>query len=195
MIQALLARQQLEEEEESRNTDGVPVPADISTSSAVMQAMLARQRAERENQDLYEVPEENSSYPGTPTQPMRTSSERQERDEYDSTGSFHENRSSGFAQAMQARQRAEDSEGGMDDLPTPVSSVLMQVMEARKRAEEEEDSMPWVSAPSYNPASSGSSALIQAMLARQQAQNEYDDGYWPKSSEFIFLRREEQAWQ
>ncbi|XP_034095189.1 transmembrane channel-like protein 5 isoform X2 [Gymnodraco acuticeps] len=152
MIQALLARQQLEKEEEERlSTGGVPVPSDISSSSsALIQAMQARQRAEG-----------------------------QERNEHYSAGYYESptNTSSAVTQAMQARQRAQ-VEGTYDasDPTSSVSSVMMQVMQARQRAEEE-DRPQWVPAPPQNPAPAGSSALIQAMLARQQAQNEYDDGY------------------
>ncbi|XP_029293700.1 transmembrane channel-like protein 5 [Cottoperca gobio] len=147
MFQALLARQQLEEEEERRGVGGVP---DISTSSALAQAVQARQRAEG-----------------------------QERDEYYRTG-FSENpvnTSSALTQAMQARRRVEeDGADDAQDLPSSVSSVMMQVMQARQRAEEVDRSHR-VPAHPQNLAPAGSSALIQAMLARQQAQNEYDDGY------------------
>lgn len=162
MIQTLLARQQLEDEEEKRISGGVPVPSDISTSSALIQALLARQRAE--DQD-----DRNSSSGQT-----RQRSQGYERDEY-STG-FTENPikpSRATTLAMQARHRAEDEAGGAHDPPSSVSSIMMQVMQARQRAEEED----WLPAPPQNPAPAGSSALIQAMLARQQIQNEYDDGY------------------
>ncbi|KAA8595221.1 hypothetical protein FQN60_012356 [Etheostoma spectabile] len=171
MVQALLVHQLLEEEER-RDTGGVPVPADISTSSALIQAMLARQRAYDQDGD------EHLSSSSALSQAMqaRQRAEGQEMDEYYTTG-FSENpinTSSAVAQAMQARQRAE--EDGADDLPSSVSSVMMQVMQARQIAEEE-DRPEWVPAPTQNPSPAGSSALIQAMLARQQAQNEYDDGY------------------
>ncbi|XP_034755309.1 transmembrane channel-like protein 5 isoform X1 [Etheostoma cragini] len=172
MVQAFLAHQQLEEEEERRDTGGVPVPADITTSSALIQAMLARQRAYDQDGD------EHLSSSSALSQAMqaRQRAEGQEMDEYYST-EFSENpvnTSSAVAQAMQARQRAE--EDGADDLQSSVSSVMMQVMQARQMAEEE-DRPEWVPAPTQNPSPAGSSALIQAMLARQQAQNEYDDGY------------------
>nr|XP_046260838.1 transmembrane channel-like protein 5 [Scatophagus argus]XP_046260846.1 transmembrane channel-like protein 5 [Scatophagus argus]XP_046260854.1 transmembrane channel-like protein 5 [Scatophagus argus] len=140
MVQALLARQRLEEEEEKErdSTDGVPVPSDMSTSNALVQAMLARQRAVEEDEGFYQVPDK------------------------------HLSTSSALTQAMQARQRAEEyGADDTDDLPSSVSSVMMQVMQARQTADN----------PPQNPAPAGSSALIQAMLARQQAQNEYDDGY------------------
>lgn len=152
MVQALLARQQLEKEEEERlSTGGVPVPSDISSfSSALIQAMQARQRAEG-----------------------------QERNEHYSAGYYESptNTSSAVTQAMQARQRAQvEGTDNASDPTSSVSSVMMQVMQARQRAEKE-DRPQWVPAPPQNPAPAGSSALIQAMLARQQAQNEYDDGY------------------
>ncbi|XP_047433420.1 transmembrane channel-like protein 5 isoform X2 [Mugil cephalus] len=176
-FQTSLARQPLEEEEDGRSIGEVPAASD--TSSAVMMDL---QRADSENQDSYQEPDEDFSPPSAFALAMaaRKSAESQERDEYDHAGGVNENRSAAFAQAMQARQRAEDREEDTDDPPNPVSSVMMQVMQARQRAEEEEeeeDRMPWVNAPPYNPSLSGSSALIQAMWARQQAQNEYDDGY------------------
>lgn len=183
MVQALLARQQLEEHEERHNTGGVPVPADISTSSALMQAMLARQRAEDPDEDLYQMRENRTSSFTSRAPSMQV----RERDEYYSTTGFSENPvngSSALTQAMQARQRAVDRADDADDLPSSVSGVMMQVMQAREKAEEE-DRIHWVPASPQDPASSGSSALIQAMLARQQAQNEYDDGYWTKGSDLI----------
>ncbi|XP_045902206.1 transmembrane channel-like protein 5 isoform X2 [Micropterus dolomieu] len=152
MVQALLARQQLEDEEKVERRSGVPVPSDISTSSALAQAMLARQGADDQDEGLYWMLDK------------------------------HPSSSSALAQAMQARQRAQVQEGeeyystevfSESPVNTSVSNVMMQVMQ---RAEEE-DRMQWAPAPPQNPAPAGSSALIQAMLARQQAQNEYDDGY------------------
>ncbi|XP_040892551.1 transmembrane channel-like protein 5 [Toxotes jaculatrix] len=184
MVQALLARQRLEEEEQSWSAGGVPVPSDISASSALVQAMLARQRADSQDEDLYEMPDKHPSSSSAFAQAMqaRQRAEGQERDEYYGTAGSSENpvnRSSAVMQVMQARQRAEeDRADGTDDLPSSVSSVMMQVMQARQlEEEEEEDRLQWVPAPPQNPAPPGSSALIQAMLARQQAQNEYDDGY------------------
>ncbi|KAM6942315.1 transmembrane channel-like protein 5 [Lycodopsis pacificus] len=175
MVQALLARQQLEQEEERCSSGGVPVPADISTPSALMQAMLARQRADDQDEDKHS----SSSSAFTQAVQARQRAEGRERDEYYSTG-FSEspiNTPSAFTQAVQARQRAEeDGADDAHDLPSSVSSVMMQVVQARERAEKE-DRPPWVPAPPQNSAPAGSSALIQAMLARQQAQNEYDDGY------------------
>ncbi|XP_035516410.1 transmembrane channel-like protein 5 [Morone saxatilis] len=109
MVQALLARQRLEEEEERGRAGGVPVPSDISTSSALVQAMLARQRADNQDEDFDRMPVKRPSS------------------------------SSALTQAMQARQRAEgDGADDIDDLPSSVSSVMMQVMQARQRAEEED---------------------------------------------------------
>ncbi|KAM8773455.1 transmembrane channel-like protein 5 [Acanthopagrus schlegelii] len=171
MVQALLARQrleELEEEEERHSGGGVPVPSDTSTSSALLQAMLARQRAEDQDEDLHQMHTTHSSSSSALAQAMqaRQMSQIQEADEYFSTGGLSDGTPSALAQAMQARQRAGEY-GDTDGLPSPVSGVMMQVMQARQRAEE---------AP-QNQAPAGSSALIQAMLARQQAQNEYDDGY------------------
>ncbi|XP_024914113.1 transmembrane channel-like protein 5 isoform X2 [Cynoglossus semilaevis] len=154
MFQALLARQQLEEEEERRSTDGVPVPSDISSSSALTLAMMARQRAEGQEEHFTRVSDQ------------------------------HFSQSSGFAHVTQVTQRSggqltDGYYGAPEDLDHPtssVSSIMMQVMQARQRAEEE-DRRQWAPAHPQNQAPSGSSALIQAMLARQQAQNEFDDGY------------------
>lgn len=145
--------------------------------------MLARQRAEDPDEDLYQMRDNRTSSFTSRTPSMQA----RERDEYYSTTVFSEipvNRSSALTQAMQARQRAEDRAGDADDLPSSVSGVMMQVMQAREKAEEE-DRIQWVPASPQNPAPSGSSALIQAMLARQQAQNEYDDGYWTNDSDLI----------
>ncbi|XP_030001605.1 transmembrane channel-like protein 5 [Sphaeramia orbicularis] len=173
MVQVLLARQQLEEEEDRRHTGGVPVPSDISTSSALIQAMTARQTAEQQ-EDLYDKHLSSSS---ALVQTRQRTEVQDVQDDF-TRGDFSDystNSSSAVAQAMQARQRAEDDAG--HETPASVTSVMMQVMQARQRAEEEEERVQWVPAPSQNPAPAGSSALIQAMLARQQAQSEYDDGY------------------
>ncbi|XP_029364795.1 transmembrane channel-like protein 5 [Echeneis naucrates] len=148
MIQALLARQQVEEEEARWSAGGVPVPSDISTSSALIQAMSALQRLEDQDDDLYSIPDK------------------------------HPSPSIALIQAMQARQRADgqDDYYRTDEPPSSMSSAVMQAMQARQRAEEGEG-IQWVPAAPQNPDPSAPSALIQAMLARQQAQNEYDDGY------------------
>ncbi|XP_029910927.1 transmembrane channel-like protein 5 [Myripristis murdjan] len=134
----------------------MPVPTEhLSSSSALEQAMQARQRAEV-----------------------------QERDQYSQAADFTDNplsssSSSAVLQVMQARQSAEGyyrQADNTDNLASSMSSVMMKVMQARQRAEEEE-SVYRVPAAPQNPAPPVSSALIQAMLARQQAQNEYDDGY------------------
>ncbi|XP_039860530.1 transmembrane channel-like protein 5 isoform X1 [Simochromis diagramma] len=173
MVQALLARQQLEEEEKRYSIGGVPVPSEMSNSSPLMQAMLARQLADQENEDQYPMHDENPSSSSTLAQAMaaRNRVEDEDNNQYDIF-----NRSSTVTQAMQARRRAEDTEDDMGDLPHPVSNVMMQVMQARQQAQED-DRIQWMTAPPQNPGPSGSSALIQAMLARQAAQNEYDDGY------------------
>ncbi|KAG7214543.1 hypothetical protein INR49_023058, partial [Caranx melampygus] len=178
LVQALLARQQFEEEGERRSSGGVPVPSDISTSSAMMQVLLARQRAEEQDQDLYQMPYSNSSSSSTVPQALQARQRAEGHDEYYSmTGSYESpvNTSSAVILAMQARQRLEEGgEDDTDDPPSSMSNAMMQVLQARQRAEAE-DRIQWVPAPPQNPAPSGSSALIQAMLARQQAQNEYDD--------------------
>ncbi|XP_062420621.1 transmembrane channel-like protein 5 [Pungitius pungitius] len=164
MVQALLARQQLEQEEKTGSAGGVPVPSDISSSSALTQAMLARQRAEDQDADTQRPF----------SRAFAVAAQARQRDEYFSVG-FPDtpigtsSTSSKVTRDTQAGQRAEEP-------PSSASSVMMQVMQARQRAEEEERPQ-WVPAPPQNSAPAGSSALIQAMLARQQAQNEYDDGY------------------
>ncbi|XP_021176016.2 transmembrane channel-like protein 5 [Fundulus heteroclitus] len=149
VVQVLLARQQLEEEER-RSASGVSVPADISTSDAVMQALLARQKAERQDGNVFSVPDEPSPSLDAVALSMAARQRAEERDGYWSTTDFNQS--------------------------NPVSSVMIQVLQARQRAEEEERD-EWTHAPGQNPAPPGSSALIQAMLARQEVQNEYDDGY------------------
>lgn len=163
MAQAFLAKQMFEEEEERSSSGGVPVPADIPTSSALLQAMLARQRAEDGQFEVHQMPDTHLSSSSAVAQAMQarqTSLTRESDHDYSGTGFFGDT-SSAAAQAMQARQAAEDS------LSYSGSDVMTQVMQARQRAEESlQDSAP-----------AGPSALIQAMLARQQVQNEYDDGY------------------
>ncbi|TNM85958.1 hypothetical protein fugu_008229 [Takifugu bimaculatus] len=162
MAQALLAKQMFEEEERS-SSGGVPVPADIPTSSALLQAMLARQRAEDGEFEVHRMPDMHLSSSSAVAQAMQARQASLTRDsdqDYSGTGFFGDT-SSAVVQAMRARQTAEDS------LSYSGSDVMTQVMQARQRAEESlQDSAP-----------AGPSALIQAMLARQQAQNEYDDGY------------------
>ncbi|XP_056891021.1 transmembrane channel-like protein 5 [Takifugu flavidus] len=162
MAQALLAKQMFEEEERS-SSGGVPVPADIPTSSALLQAMLARQRAEDGEFEVHRMPDMHLSSSSAVAQAMQArqaSLTRESDQDYSGTGFFGDT-SSAVVQAMRARQTAEDS------LSYSGSDVMTQVMQARQRAEESlQDSAP-----------AGPSALIQAMLARQQAQNEYDDGY------------------
>ncbi|XP_034395305.1 transmembrane channel-like protein 5 [Cyclopterus lumpus] len=173
MVQALLARQQFEQEEERRSTGGVPVPS--NASSTLIQAMLARQRADDQDEDKHSP----FSSAFAQAAQARQRAEGRETDEYYSTG-FSESRittASIVTQSMQARQRPEqDGADDAHDLPSSVSSVMMQVMQARLRAEEEDRPQRLPASP-QNSAPAGSSALIQAMLARQQAQNEYDDGY------------------
>lgn len=175
VVQALLARQQLEEEERA-SANVVSGPSDISSSDAVMQAMLARQRAERQEENIYHIPVEHPPSPDAVALTMAARERAEENDEYWSTTDFNRSNSVNIS-SMQARQRAEsDREEDSYNSLTPVSSVMIQVMQARQRAEEDERNQS-TNATGQNPAPSGSSALIQAMLARQQAQNEYDDGY------------------
>lgn len=152
---ALLAQQTFEEEEEEEersSTDG----ADNRAPSALIQAMLARQRAEDEES----VPDTHPSPSSAIAQAMlaRQATLSRGRDDKYSAAGFPGDTSSAVAQAMRARQTAED------DLS---SDVMAQVMQARRLAEES----------LQNSAPAEPSALIQAMLARQQAQDEYDDGY------------------
>ncbi|XP_053189205.1 transmembrane channel-like protein 5 [Scomber japonicus] len=186
MVQALLARQRLEDDEERHSAGGLPVPSDVSTSSVLMQAMLARQRAEKQDEDLYQMPNKHQTSSSALAMAMQARGRTEDhgraedhgRDEYYGAEDISENpfnRSSSVMQAMQARQRADENAAYDVDDFSPVSSVMMQVMQARQRAEEQ-DRIQVPAAP-QNPAPSASSSLIQAMLARQQAQNEYDDGY------------------
>lgn len=83
---------------------------DVTSSSALAQAMQARQEAEV-----------------------------RERDYYSSAG-FPENSNtpSAFAQSMQARWRAEEYEADdPDDPSSSASAIMMQVMQARQRAEQQ----------------------------------------------------------
>lgn len=166
MAQALLAQQTFEEEEERSSTEGVPVPADIRTSSALLQAMLARQRAEEREVDVRQVPDTHPSSSSTIAQAMqaRQAALTPERDGGDggySVAGLPGDASSAVAQAMLARRTAEDG------LSSSSSDVMAQVMHAR-----------WGAGESLqNSAPAEPSALIQAMLARQKAQDEYDDGY------------------
>lgn len=163
MAQALLA-QTFEEKEERSSTGGVPVPADILTSNALLQAMLARQRAEDGEADVRQVLDthpSSSSNAITLAMQARQAALTREQDGEHSVVGFPSHTSSAVAQAMQARRTAEDG------LASSGSDVMAQVMQARWGAGES----PQNSAPT------GPSALIQAMLARQQAQDEYDDGY------------------
>lgn len=158
MAQALLAQQDFEEEEERSSTGGVPVPADIPTSSALVQAMLARQRAEDGETDTH-PPSSNAI--AQAMQARQAALTRGGDGEHSAAG-FPGDMSSAVTQAMRARRTAEDG------LSFSGSDVMTQVMQAR-----------WGAGESLqNSAPPGPSALIQAMLARQQAQDEYDDGYW-----------------
>ncbi|XP_020561290.1 transmembrane channel-like protein 5 isoform X2 [Oryzias latipes] len=158
--QALLARQQAEQEE-ARHSDGVSVPADISTSSALMQAMLARQRAERESEDFHRRLED----PPTSLSALSLAMEARQRAEGEMVHDNYreESVSTAVSQAMQARLRAEEE-------PT-VSNAMMQVMQARQQAEQEAG-MQWTDVQLQNPAEPGSGAFIQATQARLRAEEE-----------------------
>lgn len=167
MRQALLARQQAEQEE-ATYSDGVSVPADISTSSALMQAMLARQRAERETEDLYQRVEDPPSSFSALSLAMeaRQRAEGEMLQDNSREGDFYENpttASSAVSQAIQARLRAEEE--------ASASSAMMQVMKARQQAEQEAG-MQWTDVQLQNPAVSSSSAVAQAMQARLRAEEE-----------------------
>ncbi|KAG8015126.1 Transmembrane channel-like protein 5 [Nibea albiflora] len=128
MVQALLARQRIEDEEERHRAGGVPVPSDISNSSALAQAMLARQRAEDQDEDSYQMSDRHSSSSFGLTYAMQA---RQvaERDENYGIVSV-------MMQVMQARQRAEE----LPQNPAPAgSSALIQAMLARQQAQNEYD--------------------------------------------------------
>lgn len=169
MVQSLLAYQRLEEEQEDRHSaGGVPVPSDVSTSSALVQAMLARQRAEDADRSDKPLPPSSAL---VQAMQARQAAQGQEKDDYLNTAGFSENplsTPSAVTYALQARRTAEEDGEDYTHGPSSFESAgMMQIMQARQRAEE----LP------QNPAPAGSSALIQAMLARGQAQNEYDDGY------------------
>lgn len=163
MAQAFLAKQIFEEEVEQSSAGGVPVPADIPTSSALLQAMLARQRAEGREAEVPPMPGthlSSSSIIAQAMQARRATLSQELHHDYSGAG-FPGDTSSADTQGMQVRWTAEDG------LSYSGSDVMLQVMQARQRAEENlQDSAP-----------AEPSTLIQAMLARQQAQNEYDDGY------------------
>ncbi|XP_076585292.1 transmembrane channel-like protein 5 [Chaetodon auriga] len=137
-IQALFARQQLEEEEERYGAGGVPVPSDITTSSALVQAMMARQQAESQDEDLYHTDDPSSSSALALAMQARQMAQVQDRDEYHSAAGFSENplnAPSAVTLVMQARQRAEEPPQN----PAPGSSALIQAMLARQQAQNEYD--------------------------------------------------------
>ncbi|XP_070841402.1 transmembrane channel-like protein 5 [Chaetodon trifascialis] len=139
MIQGLIARQRLEEEEERYGTGGVPVPSDITTSSALVQAMMARQQAENQEKDLYHTDDPPSSSALALAMQARQVALVQDRDENHSAAGFPENplnAPSAVTLVMQARQRAEEP----PQKPAPAgSSALIQAMLARQQAQNEYD--------------------------------------------------------
>ncbi|XP_045563260.1 transmembrane channel-like protein 5 [Salmo salar] len=201
MLQALLARQRLEQEHgDSSSSFGVPMPSGHSvstTSSAMMQAMLAKQYAEDQDVASYRgVPFPADPAPASSSaliQAMqaRQRAESQNEDEFYRAPVQSQNPvnalPSAMIQVMQARQRAESEQEEDEFYREPVhsehpvssmSSAMMQVMQARQRAEEEESEFYRAPASSQHPDASGTgSALIQAMLARQQVEEEYGDRY------------------
>ncbi|XP_059197470.1 transmembrane channel-like protein 5 [Centropristis striata] len=135
VVQALLARQQLEKDEERSGAGGVPVPSDISTPSALIQAMQARQRAEAQERDEYYssgFSERSISTSSAVTQVMQA--RHGADDAHDSPSSV----SSVMMQVMQARQRAEEEDRHQNQAPAG-SSALIQAMLARQQAQNEYD--------------------------------------------------------
>ncbi|KAM9489607.1 transmembrane channel-like protein 5 isoform 1-T2 [Salvelinus alpinus] len=201
MQQALIARQRLEQENgDSSSSFGVPMPSGHSvstTSSAMMQAMLARQYAEDQDVASYRgvpFPADQTSAPSSAliqAMQARQKAESQNEDEFYRAPVQSQNPvnalPSAMIQVMQARQRAESEQEEDEFYRAPVhsehpvsstSSAMMQVMQARQRAEEEESECYRAPASSQHPDASGTgSALIQAMLARQQVEEEYGDRY------------------
>uniref|UniRef100_A0A8C7I2J4 Transmembrane channel-like protein n=1 Tax=Oncorhynchus kisutch TaxID=8019 RepID=A0A8C7I2J4_ONCKI len=201
MLQALIARQRLEQENgDSSSSFGVPMPSGHSvstTSSAMMQAMLARQYAEDQDVASYRgvpFPADQTPAPSSAliqAMQARQRAESQNEDEFYRAPVQSQNPvnalPSAMIQVMQARQREESEQEEDEFYRAPVhsehpvsstSSAMMQVMQARQRAEEEESEFYRAPASSQHPDASGTgSALIQAMLARQQVDEEYDDRY------------------
>ncbi|XP_024259413.2 transmembrane channel-like protein 5 isoform X1 [Oncorhynchus tshawytscha] len=201
MLQALIARQRLEQENgDSSSSFGVPMPSGHSvstTSSAMMQAMLARQYAEDQDVASYRgvpFPADQTPAPSSAliqAMQARQRAESQNEDEFYRAPVQSQNPvnalPSAMIQVMQARQRAETEQEEDQFYRVPVhsehpvsstSSAMMQVMQARQRAEEEESEFYRAPASSQHPDAPGTgSALIQAMLARQQVEEEYGDRY------------------
>ncbi|XP_064857544.1 transmembrane channel-like protein 5 isoform X2 [Oncorhynchus nerka] len=196
MLQALIARQRLEQENgDSSSSFGVPMPSGHSvstTSSAMMQAMLARQYAEDQDVASYRgvpFPADQTPAPSSAliqAMQARQRAESQNEDEFYREPVQSQNPvnalPSAMIQVMQARQRAESEQEEDEFYRAPVHSehpvsstpsAMMQVMQARQRAEEEESEFYRAPASSQHPDASGTgSALIQAMLARQQVEED-----------------------
>ncbi|XP_045547112.1 transmembrane channel-like protein 5 isoform X2 [Salmo salar] len=199
MLQALLARQRLEQEHGDSSSFGVPMPSGHSvstTSSALMQAMLARQYAEDQDVASYRgVPFPADPAPASSSaliQAMqaRQRAESQNEDEFYRAPVQSQNPvnalPSAMIQVMQARQRVESEQEEDEFYRAPVhsehpvsstSSAMMQVMQARLRAEEESEFYRAPASSQHPDVSGTGSALIQAMLARQQVEEEYGDRY------------------
>ncbi|KAL1005864.1 hypothetical protein UPYG_G00064920 [Umbra pygmaea] len=182
LLQALLARQQMEEEEGRSSTFGVSMPSDRSTSttsSTMVHAMLLRQQADSQAGSYRGVPFP-AEYPAlSPTsaliQAMQARQMAESEDEHHRTPVPSQNPvnalPSTMIQVMQARQRAQleldqdepyRAPDSYDDPILPTSNAMMQVMQARQRAEEEEES--------YR-------TPVSPWLAQQQLQDKYNDRY------------------
>ncbi|CAB1344573.1 unnamed protein product [Coregonus sp. 'balchen'] len=200
MLQALLARQRLEQEDvDSSSSFGVPMPSDHSvstTSSAMIQAMLARKHAEDQDVASYRgVPFPADPAPASSSALIQAMQARQHAEDQD-VASYRgvpfptdpaPASSSALIQAMQARQMAESqnedefyrapvqSQNPVNALP----STMIQVMQARQRAESQQGEDEFYRAPvhSEHPVSSTSSAMMQVMQARQRAEEEESEFY------------------
>ncbi|XP_045061151.1 LOW QUALITY PROTEIN: transmembrane channel-like protein 5 [Coregonus clupeaformis] len=200
MLQALLARQRLEQEDvDSSSSFGVPMSSDHSvstTSSAMIQAMLARKHAEDQDVASYRgVPFPADPAPASSSALIQAMQARQHAEDQD-VASYRgvpfptdpaPASSSALIQAMQARQMAESqnedefyrapvqSQNPVNALP----STMIQVMQARQRAESQQEEDEFYRAPvhSEHPVSSTSSAMMQVMQARQRAEEEESEFY------------------
>ncbi|XP_052383789.1 transmembrane channel-like protein 5 isoform X1 [Oncorhynchus keta] len=200
MLQALIARQRLEQENgDSSSSFGVPMPSGHSvstTSSAMMQAMLARQYAEDQDVASYRgvpFPADQTPAPSSAliqAMQARQRAESQNEDEFYRAPVQSQNPvnalPSAMIQVMQARQRAESEQEEDEFYQTPVHSehpvsstpsAMMQVMQARQRAEEEESEFYQTPVHSEHPVSSTPSAMMQVMQARQRAEEEESEFY------------------
>lgn len=135
MVQALLAqRTQEEEKEEGYRAGGSPIPSDIFTPSAMIQAMLSRRSIEEQEVDL----QETSAPPGALAQALlaRRRAEQHKTAAADDYDDEVENLSSS-AVMTRVMQRAEEPLRGV--APAGSSSALIQAMLARQQAQNEFD--------------------------------------------------------